>query len=153
MKSVVLFIIKDNDNNRVLLSKSLKTNGFNSDKFYLPGGHIEDNEFSSITVERELKEELDLSPIDYTKSFVALMEIIGKEEHIHNYKGYNVSVLNSNHGDLCYVFIYKVVLEKNYNMIISEEISEIKWIDINDIKDSDLVSHFTSSFKNLIIKC
>jgi len=100
--------------------KILSTRSIGKNKFYIPGGKREINETDHQTLIREIKEELSVSvlpdTITYVGTFVAQSD--GEKD------GINVKMT-------CYKADYTGILMKN------NEIEEIRWLNYNDL---DIIS-------------
>jgi len=100
--------------------KILSTRSIGKNKYYIPGGKREINETDHQTLIREIKEELSVSvlpdTITYVGTFVAQSD--GEKD------GINVKMT-------CYKADYTGILMKN------NEIEEIRWLNYNDL---DIIS-------------
>jgi 8-oxo-dGTP pyrophosphatase MutT (NUDIX family) len=67
-----LALVKDN---KVLMSKN-----FNVDKYYIPGGTIEENETDIEALIREVKEELSVDVVEETIKFIGIYEDVATNQ-------------------------------------------------------------------------
>ena len=117
-KEIIVFIL--NDNNQVLLQKRSTNKKYHPNKWSVLSGHIEefDVSFEDAAV-REIKEELG---IDILKDYLIK---IGQKEKI----------LNDNSIHITYFYYTKINKNKTEFIIQKEELSEVKWYDINTVID------------------
>lgn len=114
---VATFII--NDKKQVLLQKRSANKRFNPNKWALCAGHVDANESLETAALREIKEEvgLDIS-IDNLQSFAE--------------REFTISDSNSH---ITYFYYTKSNKEESDFIIQKEELSEVKWFDIDTIID------------------
>lgn len=127
-EAVVIFII--NGKGEVLLGKRSKEEKLETDKWGLLAGHVDAYEPKEVTVQRELKEEINLD--------VRLEDIkrIGEKEI--NLEKHNAHLIS---------FYY---IKKDFDLSIcklkKDEITQIKWFKIDDViklikeKDKDIIT-------------
>lgn len=123
----VAAIILNSEKSQILIHRKA-----NQDFWMLPGGRIEFNENSMVSMKRELKEELDIEPKLTLKSLVEnFFELNGKNYHE-------------------FGFYYQTTIDKensklNFNDEFSGKEAEwilFKWININEIKNYNLKPSF-----------
>ena len=108
-----VFII--NHNNEILLQKRAATKRFNPNKWGLCAGHVDSGETLENTALREVEEEIG---IKYNISDLHVLEEM------------EVNKRESNSHIVRYYYIY--CAENNFN-IQTEELSEVRWFDIDDV--------------------
>lgn len=133
-KEVVMYII--NDKKEILLQKRSAIKRYNPNKWCLCAGHVEnfDNSFIDAAI-REIKEELG---VDVPKEELQILGI--KEDKLH------------------VTYFYYITINKNEEefVIRKEELSEVRWYDINTVikmmigKDISII--FTDKILELLKK-
>lgn len=114
---VAVFII--NDNKQVLLQKRSANKRFNPNKWALCAGHVDTGESLESAALRELNEEVGISfSINDLKPFAEREFTIGDSNSHITYFYYVKSILN----------------EKDF-VIQKEELSEVKWFDLDKVID------------------
>lgn len=112
---IAVFVI--NDNKQVLLQKRSANKRFNPNKWGLCSGHVDANESLEDAAIREIKEEIGL---DVTK------------EDLHKY-GEKELTLRETNSHIIYFYYIKTNKKANEFTIQTEELSEVKWFDIDDV--------------------
>ncbi len=112
---VVIFIV--NDKKQVLLEKRSSNRKFNPNKWELVGGHVSAGEALEHAALRELKEEIG---IDTTIN--ELIPFGAKEVD-----------LQDKASHIFYFYYFKCTLEEKDFVIQKEELSEVKWFDIDKV--------------------
>lgn len=112
---IAVFVI--NDNKQVLLQKRSANKRFNPNKWGLCSGHVDANESLEDAAIREIKEEIGL---DVTK------------EDLHKY-GEKELTLRETNSHIIYFYYIKTNKNANEFTIQTEELSEVKWFDIDDV--------------------
>ena len=118
-----------NPEQKILLCKSKKFN-----KYVIPGGHIEVGEKMEEALQREIEEETGLKIYD--------IELISLKEGIFE-KGFK----EKKH----FIFIDYICKTDSFTVILNEEASGYKWVDLRDINKYDL-DQFTRNLLNQIIE-
>lgn len=114
---VAAFII--NDKKQVLLQKRSANKRFDPNKWALCAGHVDTKESLESAILREIKEELGIDAIiDDIKPF-SKREITISDKNSH----------------IMYFYYIKSNLEEKDFIIQEEELSEVKWFDIDDVID------------------
>ena len=112
---VAVFII--NDKKQVLLQKRAATKRFNPNKWGLCAGHVDSGESIDDTALREVEEEIGLKLSLNDLHILEKMEVKKRESN---------SQLTR---------IYYVVCNKENFKVQTEELSEVKWFNIDDVID------------------
>ncbi len=135
---ISVFVI--NSKKQVLLQKRSANKRFNPNKWGLCAGHVKASEDLITAVLRELKEELG---IEVSKNDIIPFgnrEILLKEKNSH----------------ITYFYYLKSNLTENDFTIQKEELSEVKWFDIdiviNSVKNNTLQTIFTEGRLTLLEK-
>lgn len=114
---VAVFII--NDKKQVLLQKRSANKRFNPDKWALCAGHVDAEESLETAALRELKEEIGIDiTINDLKPFAE--------------REFTISDSNSH---ITYFYYTKSNLNEKDFIIQKEELSEVKWFDIDEVID------------------
>lgn len=114
---VAVFII--NDNKQVLLQKRSANKRFNPNKWALCAGHVDTGESLESAALRELNEEVGISiSISDLKPFAE--------------REFTIRASNSH---ITYFYYVKSNLNENYFVIQKEELSEVKWFDLDKVID------------------
>ena len=122
-----LYIIDDYDKKQVLLQKRAATKRFNPNKWGLCAGHVDSGESIDDTALREVEEEIGLKLSLNDLHILEKMEVKKSESNSHLTR------------------IYYVVCNKENFKVQTEELSEVKWFNIDDVieminnKDESLV--------------
>lgn len=124
---VVIFIV--NDKKQVLLEKRNSNRKYNPNKWELIGGHVRAREILEDAALRELKEEvgIDISINELIPFGDKEVDMLDKASHIF------------------YFYYFKCNLEEKDFVIQKEELSEVKWFDIDkiiemiNVKDESIV--------------
>ena len=101
-----------NPDNKILLCKSHKW----SNKYVIPGGHIELGEKMEQALKREILEETGLEIYD--------IKLISLKDSIYN---------NSFHEKKHYIFIDYICKTDSYDVVLNDEAQEYEWVDLEDI--------------------
>ena len=112
---VAVFII--NDKKQVLLQKRAATKRFNLNKWGLCAGHVDSGENIDDTALREVEEEIGLKLSLNDLHILEKMEVKKRESNSHLTR------------------IYYVVCKKENFKVQTEELSEVKWFNIDDVMD------------------
>ncbi len=112
---VAVFII--NDNKQVLLQKRSANKRFNPNKWALCAGHVDTGESLESAALRELKEEVGIT----TKELKPFAE-----------REFTIRDSNSH---ITYFYYVKSNLDENDFVIQKEELSEVKWFDLDKVID------------------
>ena len=112
---VAVFII--NDKKQVLLQKRAATKRFNLNKWGLCAGHVDSGENIDDTALREVEEEIGLKLSLNDLHILEKMEVKKRESNSHLTR------------------IYYVVCKKENFKVQTEELSEVKWFNIDDVID------------------
>jgi len=130
IKAVVL-----NKNNEVLILKRAKNDLFNSGKYDLPGGHIEENESLKDSIIREIKEETGLDAV-----FGEIIDVVEFPKNSPLFKKEKRGI-----RCICYVSSDKVKL--------SSEHSKYEWVPINKVAEKfSQEDGFENEKRNTILK-
>ena len=114
---VVIFIL--NDKNQVLLQKRSSNKKYHPNKWALCTGHVEKIETEDEAAIREIKEEIGIK--------VA-------KENLH--KCFEEEwTLRDNNTHITFFYYTKINKKENEFIIQEDELSEVKWYDINDVID------------------
>ena len=114
---VAAFII--NDKKQVLLQKRSANKRFNPNKWALCAGHVDAYENLEDAILREVKEEVGLD--------------ISKDD-LHQFGEREFTIIDSNSHITYFYYIKSNLNEKDF-IIQKEELSEVKWFDIDDVID------------------
>lgn len=114
---VAAFII--NDKKQVLLQKRSANKRFNPNKWALCAGHVDAYESLEDAILREIKEEVGLN--------------ISKDD-LHQFGEREFTIRDSNSHITYFYYIKSNSNEKDF-IIQKEELSEVKWFDIDDVID------------------
>ncbi len=112
---VAVFII--NDNNQVLLQKRSANKRFNPNKWGLCAGHVDAHESLEDAAIREAKEEIGID--------------IAKED-LHRFGDKELSIKDTN-SHITYFYYFKTNKKEDEFTIQTEELSEVKWFDIDEV--------------------
>ena len=112
---IAVFII--NDNNQVLLQKRSASKRFDPNKWALCAGHVDSGESLSSAAIREIKEEVGITIT---------------ERELHPYKEREFIIKESNSHINYYYYIKSNKDEVDF-VIQEEELSEVKWFDIDKV--------------------
>ena len=112
---VAAFII--NDKKQVLLQKRSANKRFNPNKWALCAGHVDAYESLEDAILREIKEEVGLD--------------ISKDD-LHQFGEREFTIRDSNSHITYFYYIRSNLNEKDF-VIQKEELSEVKWFDIDDV--------------------
>lgn len=116
-KEICVFVV--NDNKQVLLQKRSADKKYYPNKWTLLTGHVENNESFLIAAKREIKEEIGID--------------IDKEEiNVFAYRKFTDN--NINYDITCFFYIKSNLKEENFT-IQKEELSQVKWFNIDDVID------------------
>ena len=110
---VAIFII--NDKKQILLQKRAATKRFNPNMWGLCAGHVESGESIDIAALREVEEEIGVKLSLNDLKILEKMEVKKRESNSHLTR------------------MYYVVCNQDNFKIQEEELSEVKWFDIDDI--------------------
>ncbi len=128
---VAVFIL--NDNNQVLLQKRGANKRYNPNKWALCAGHVDAGESLETAALREIEEEVGVS--------VSLGELQPFSER-------EFTLADSN-SHITYFYYIKLNLPKESFIIQKEELSEVKWFDLNSviemIKERDETTVFSEN--------
>lgn len=117
---VSYFVLIDPGKKKIMLVDHLKSG------LWLPaGGHIEKDEHPATTVEREIREELNM-PADFLSKepfFLTQMVTVGN--------------INGGHTDVCLWYVLKADSEKEI-VYDPREFEGYKWFDYEEILDTDI---------------
>ena len=126
---IAVFII--NDKKQVLLQKRSANKRFNPNKWALCAGHVDAGESLEIAALREIKEEIGLDVlIDELKPFLE--------------REFTIRDSNSH---ITYFYYIKCNKSEDEFIIQNEELSEVKWFDINKVIDMIKQNDETTVFK------
>lgn len=114
---VAAFII--NDKKQVLLQKRSANKRFNPNKWALCAGHVDAYESLEDAILREIKEEVGLD--------------ISKDD-LHKFSKKEFTIRDQNSHITYFYYIRSNLNEKDF-IIQKEELSEVKWFDIDDVID------------------
>lgn len=114
---VAVFII--NNQNQILLQRRSANKRFNPNKWALCAGHVDAYESLEDAAIREIKEEIG---IDVTKN------------DLHKY-GEKVLSLKESNSHITYFYYIKTNKKENEFKIQVEELSEVRWFDIDKVID------------------
>lgn len=114
---VAAFII--NDKKQVLLQKRSANKRFNPNKWALCAGHVDAYESLGDAILREIKEEVGLD--------------ISKDD-LHQFGEREFTIRDSNSHITYFYYIRSNLNEKDF-IIQKEELSEVKWFDIDEVID------------------
>lgn len=114
---VAVFII--NNQNQILLQRRSANKRFNPNKWALCAGHVDAYESLEDAAIREIKEEIG---IDVTKN------------DLHKY-GEKVLSLKESNSHITYFYYIKTNKKENELKIQVEELSEVRWFDIDKVID------------------
>lgn len=132
---VAVFII--NNQNQILLQRRSANKKFNPNKWALCAGHVDAYESLEDAAIREIKEEIG---IDVTKN------------DLHKYGEKELS-LNESNSHITYFYYIKTNKKENELKIQVEELSEVRWFDIDKVIDmiinNDNSIVFTEKILNL----
>lgn len=112
---IAVFII--NDQNQILLQKRSANKRFNPNKWALCAGHVDAGESLENAALREVKEEVGLFLSD---------------EDLHPYSEREISIKDTN-SHITYFYYAKTNLKEEDFIIQLEELSEVKWFDIDEV--------------------
>ena len=112
---VAAFVI--NDKRQVLLQKRSATKRFDPNKWGLCAGHVDAYESLDDAMIREIKEEIGLD--------------VSKED-LHPYKERTISIRETNSHIMYYYYVITNKKEDEFT-IQKEELSEVKWFDIDKV--------------------
>ena len=131
---IAVFII--NDNKQVLLQKRSANKRFNPNKWALCAGHVDADESLEVAALRELKEEVGLD--------VSL-------ESLYSFAESEFTIRESN-SHITYFYYVKSNLQESEFIIQEEELSEVKWFNIDDVIDMIKMKDETIVFNENRIK-
>jgi len=114
---VAVFII--NDKKQVLLQKRSANKRFNPNKWALCAGHVDAYESLEDAILREIKEEVGLDIL---------------KDDLHQFGEREFTIIDSNSHITYFYYIKSNLNEKDF-IIQKEELSEVKWFDIDDVID------------------
>ena len=114
---VAVFII--NDKKQVLLQKRSANKRFNPNKWALCTGHVDAYESLEDAILREIKEEVGLDIL---------------KDDLHQFGEREFTIIDSNSHITYFYYIKSNLNEKDF-IIQKEELSEVKWFDIDDVID------------------
>lgn len=117
-----------NPDNKILLCKSHKW----SNKYVIPGGHIELGEKMEQALKREILEETGLEIYD--------IKLISLKDSIYN---------NSFHEKKHYIFIDYICKTDSYHVVLNDEAQEYEWVDLEDIDKYELGGFLKQLFEEL----
>ena len=112
---VAAFIV--NDKGQVLLQKRSKNKRFNPNKWALCAGHVDAYESLKTAILREIKEEIGID-VDSNE-----LVPFGEKEF----------VIKDSNSHITYLYCVKSNLNEEDFIIQEEELSEVKWFDIEDV--------------------
>lgn len=112
---VAVFVI--NNHNQVLLQKRSSNKRFNPNKWALCAGHVKAYECLEDAIIREIKEEIGIN--------------VSKND-LHEYGEKQLNLKNSN-SHITYFYYVKINKNENEFIIQTEELSEVKWFDIDEV--------------------
>ena len=126
---IAVFII--NDNKQVLLQKRSANKRFNPNKWALCAGHVDADESLETAALRELKEEVGID--------ISL-------EELHPFAEREFTIRDSN-SHITYFYYTKSNNSENDFVIQEEELSEVKWFDIDKVIEMIKANDETIVFK------
>ncbi len=117
-------------------------------KMYLyPGGHVDDNDNSILSAaEREVKEETGLVDFKLLKLTKNKMVPIDIDTHHISYNE-RLNLPEHLHFDFRYLFVIDKISDIN---IDKEELSDYKWIDINDLRNDQNYGKVAKKIERLL---
>lgn len=131
---VGVFVI--NDKNQVLLQRRSPNKRYDANKWALCAGHVDAYESLEDAAIREIKEEIG---IDVSK------------QDLHKYGEKSVSLKESN-SHITYLYYIKTNLAEEDFVIQQEELSEVKWFDIDEVIEMIVNKDSSTIFKDRYIK-
>lgn len=143
--SIDLCILRER---KILLGKRINQPARNF--FFVPGGRILKGEKKKDALERILKNELGLK---LKNNNYCLIKDLGSYEHFYNENFLNNNDFNTHYLVLAFLIKYDSTI-KISEEIISQQHSEYKWIDIDNIESCPYPIHFNTLayFKNPNLK-
>ena len=114
---VAIFII--NDKKQILLQKRNANKRFNPNKWGLCAGHVDSKESLENAALRELREEIGLN------LSIRDLKTLSKREF----------TIGESNSHITYFYYIKSNLDEKDFIIQTEELSEVKWFDINEVID------------------
>lgn len=108
-----------NDNKQVLLERRSANKRFEPNKWALCAGHVEAGEGLKKAMLRELKEELGIDT---------------SEDNLTEFSNKEITIKDSN-SHITYFYYIKLNLKEEEFKIEKEELSEVKWFEIDEVID------------------